>query len=359
MASFDTVSDGILRLEDVDDGHIPGGGCSSSSASTSINGTKLAINLSKAHTKFVTVFDELVEATWSQRAYEYALDKKHPWGVYILNSEALDSHLDVETLYQSGDKERAIALRYLRALVYERGASLVAADFPRIHGTVVWCLQSGVTNSVEYHIDYAELYRYETNIIHPPLYAGTAHVSPPTVVMKGGHFMVNTDGLDHYRKFGYKGRKRPGDLLLDIENNDGGSWLQVPYHSNRGILHDGDLPHLSTPVENILPATDRRVILGFNCFTDEVGPCCARAPEHSDAFNRTVRLYQTLASAQAGNSESIGKYANTSDSTSNGTVSTKKSPSVITVQDIKKNPALAKLLVAAAKRVKEAALDKG
>jgi hypothetical protein len=27
-------------------------------------------------------------------------------------------------------------------------------------GTAVWCLASGVTNEVEYHIDYAELYRY-------------------------------------------------------------------------------------------------------------------------------------------------------------------------------------------------------
>lgn len=28
-------------------------------------------------------------------------------------------------------------------------------------GTAVWCLASGATNAVEYHIDYAELYRYQ------------------------------------------------------------------------------------------------------------------------------------------------------------------------------------------------------
>ena len=36
------------------------------------------------------------------------------------------------------------------------------------------------------------------------------------------------------------------------------------------------------------------MILGFNCFSNTVGACCLRAPEHSDAFNRTVRLYQVI-----------------------------------------------------------------
>ena len=73
--------------------------------------------------------------------------------------------------------------------------------------TAVWCLSSGVTNEVEYHIDYAELYRYETHIIQPPLFAGTCHLSPFTSNndMIGGDFMANIRGLDHYLKFGYKG----------------------------------------------------------------------------------------------------------------------------------------------------------
>jgi hypothetical protein len=32
-------------------------------------------------------------------------------------------------------------------------------------GTAVWCLQSGMKDEVQYHIDYAELYRYNVIII--------------------------------------------------------------------------------------------------------------------------------------------------------------------------------------------------
>ena len=206
----------------------------------------------------------------------------------------------------------------------------VGGAAPRVHGTVVWCLCSTKHSSVEYHIDYAELYRYETNVIHPPLYAGTAHVSPlntSTVyddftgqekgAMKGGSFCVNTDGLNHYQKFGYKGKLAKSTIIDEKENSEGSnktaiknvsdvlfcdlqqnpSWQEIRYRRNRGILHDSDFPHLSTPVTALSPGI-KRCILGFNCFSKEVGECCA-APEHSRAFNRTIRLYQTLADAMA------------------------------------------------------------
>lgn len=37
-----------------------------------------------------------------------------------------------------------------------------------IAGTVVWCLSSHVSAAVEYHIDYAELYRYQNESNHSP-----------------------------------------------------------------------------------------------------------------------------------------------------------------------------------------------
>ena len=76
-------------------------------------------------------------------------------------------------------------------------------------GTAVWCLCSDETDSVQYHIDYAELYRYETNVIYPPLYAGTCQVSPfnGDDDMVGGDFQANIRGIEHYREFGYKGTK--------------------------------------------------------------------------------------------------------------------------------------------------------
>jgi len=60
-------------------------------------------------------------------------------------------------------------------------------------------------------------------------------------------------------------------------------------------LHDGNYPHLSTAIEYIRPDY-KRVILGFNCFTKELAECNIRATEHSDAFNRTIKLYQMMSS---------------------------------------------------------------
>ncbi len=47
---------------------------------------------------------------------------------------------------------------------------------------------------------------YETNIIYPPVYAGTCQVGPVLSEddMIGGAFKANTGGLAHYRRFGYK-----------------------------------------------------------------------------------------------------------------------------------------------------------
>ncbi len=43
-------------------------------------------------------------------------------------------------------------------------------------------------------------------MIYPPIYAGTWQVAPvySEEDMLGGAFKVNTGGLDHYKRFGYK-----------------------------------------------------------------------------------------------------------------------------------------------------------
>jgi hypothetical protein len=91
-------------------------------------------------------------------------------------------------------------------------------------GTAVWCLASDETDSVKYHIDYAELYRYETNIIYPPIYAGTCHLSPLNgdADMIGGDFQANVRGVDHYRQFGYK-----GELIDDAEHYASSHFLHL------------------------------------------------------------------------------------------------------------------------------------
>jgi hypothetical protein len=325
MSSFSE----LVVIEDFEDGQKPGGTSSKQ---------RLAINKGKQSEGFFSVFDELLPDLWCERAYEYALKRNgKPFGVYILTSEALDSGLDAEGLWQQGQEQKALSLVATRALVFERGRSTLEQDIERIHGTAVWCLSSGVTNSVQYHIDYAELYRYETNITHPPLYAGTCHVSPLEAgEMVGGSFMANMRGLEHYKRFGYKGRLAVSEtkddrtaLEEDMESDP--AWQSVRYRRNRGIFHDGDLPHLSTPIRSIAEGK-RRVIFGFNCFSADVGESCIRAPEHSDAFNRTVKLYQAMAAPKASAEGAEGK---------------------VRAKDVLRNPALAKLLVMAAKKVKD------
>ena len=90
--------------------------------------------------------------------------------------------------------------------------------------------------------------------------------------------------------------------------NDDDRWVTVPYAFNRGIVHGGDLPHLSAPVESILATGCRgggdgcdprvsRVIVGLNVFGHDVGPLVSRAPEHSRPFRRRVRLYRSAINA--------------------------------------------------------------
>ena len=132
------------------------------------------------------------------------------------------------------------------------------------------------------------------------------------------------------------GRLAGSDLLMtkDIDSCD---WIRVKYKRNRGILYDGDSPHMATKIDSISPLK-RRVILGFNCFTDIVSECNQRAPEHSDAFNRTIKLYQAVKGVD-GNDDVVSKRSR------------------ITAADVLKNPELAKLMVAAAKRMKSLAKD--
>jgi hypothetical protein len=193
----------------------------------------------------------------------------------------LNPELSPDTLWAAGtplDKEKAISLLVYRQYFEQHGTEFLQKDQARIHGVAVWCLSSGQSNQVQYHIDYAELYRYETNIIHPPLYAGTCQLSPLRGKdMIGGDFYANMSGLDHYRDFGYKGLLKPeAELTEDIEAS--GDWVRMRYKQNRATLHDGDLPHFSSPVTHLVP-DKLRVILGLNFFSEAVGECCVRAPE--------------------------------------------------------------------------------
>lgn len=147
-------------------------------------------------------------------------------------------------------------------------------------------------------------------------------------------------------------------MTIDSLSND---WITVPYRHNRGILHDGDYPHLSTPITYIKPGI-KRVILGFNCFTEELSECNTRAPEHSDAFNRTIKLYQAMSNIGVSVTAApvSNKYSQHNTDTNIPAHEPEKVSRVpnkkgggINVKDLIKNPALSRLIVLAAKKVKE------
>ena len=169
-----------------------------------------------------------------------------------------------------------------------------------IHGVAVWGLASSEQDTVQYHLDYAELIRYEYNVMVPPVLAGTLHCTPGTMV--GGAFAVNLQGMKHYETHGYKGKLSGDDMAgyqtppqeSEIHVDPKTQWMTIPYRYNRLICHSGQLPHLSTPIESLPSPTTKRVILGFNFFCHDVGPTVQQAPEHSKAFRKRVQLSQCL-----------------------------------------------------------------
>ena len=218
----------------------------------------------------------------------------------------------------------------------------------KIHGVAIWALSSDVDNEVQYHIDYAELIRYEYNIIYPPLLAGTIQCSPFNKhhpenkdyenrirfgKMEGGDFAVNIEGLDHYSEHGYKGKKSQDpmggynhessyqylpslfsssvchDILTTFKSPStkrNSSWIEIPYIYNQGIIHHGSYPHLSTSIKQISTPTQhknennsnyQRVILGINLFGHDIGAIVKEAPEHSISFRKKVKRMQALSRA--------------------------------------------------------------
>jgi len=224
------------------------------------------------------------------------------------------------------------------------------------HGVAVWALSSSPGQAVSYHVDYAELLRYEYNVTVPPLWAGTVQCSAlwndrhgcqdesDEQCMRGGEFCVNLRGLAHYSEHGYKGNlsgdsaggwRRPDPKAGGVDVNEESQWVTIPYAFNRGIVHHGDLPHMSVPINGIgadgnSPVS--RVIVGFNVFGHDVGVRIAKAPEHSTSFRRKVRFYRSTINASTKENNGAGG---------------KTRPSGMDLTQIRKNKGLTKLLVLA------------
>mmetsp|Transcript_38925 Transcript_38925/g.81426 ORF Transcript_38925/g.81426 Transcript_38925/m.81426 type:complete len:636 (-) Transcript_38925:49-1956(-) len=354
---------------------------------------------------------------WRQKMIRYYMWQKHERlssdekkEEQIETNHEKNSHLqrhldDMENIRHLLAVE-AVAKFFLETIPFQPGTTEVVKAHPgqssnetlfdtaqilkKAHGVAVWALSSSPGQSVSYHIDYAELLRYEYNVTVPPLWAGTVHCSAlwndrgsssdnqcnnllpeshsDQNCMKGGEFCVNLRGLDHYAENGYKGNisgnklggwSRPSNatsgqcLKGEIHVNDDDQWVTIPYAFNRGIVHHGEFPHLSAPIQGIGTQDSNsadgdgrgaspqisRVIVGFNVFGHDVGAHIAKAPEHSKPFRRKVRLYRSTINASMTGQTSVGE---------------KSRQGGMDISQIRKNKGLTKLLVLAKReKVKE------
>ena len=262
---------------------------------TSPNPTTL-IRAKNVRRRFLRIYDDAIPNELCAALAEDAVKRGRPWGCYVPLST-----LDQEDTEGEGPVDDATRQQWARRVVrsvLERSKEDISLD--AAHGVAVWCLASPERGAVDYHVDYCELHRRETNEIVIPLYASTVHVADledgPHINderrIEGGAFLVNSRGLNHYAECGYKGR-------LCANAFEGKNWHRVPYRRGRCTLHDGEWPHAAEETTR-LPAGKRRVILGLNVFGENVAEVNLRAPEHSDAFNKTVKLYQAAGNTGGG-----------------------------------------------------------
>ena len=118
--------------------------------------------------------------------------------------------------------------------------------------------------------------------------------------------------------------------------------------------------------------------MGFNLFPffDPLNECCLRAPEHSRAFNRTVKLYQALngmtVSLPAATTDLQGEGGKGIENADSDLEGSEKGGSIrpttstgpvagqgVTATAFLKNKPLGRLLVMAARRLKEAKAKEG
>ena len=293
---------------------------------------KIVRDFPRDHPKAHVIVDQAVSKCTADQLYASAMKAK-VWGVYVSvddlqlrNSTSRSVPIILEVQQDEAENlelyRHALARQAIQEFLVNNlaGQEVISQnDWARTHGVAVWVIASDCDDETEYHLDYAEQVRYETNVIFPPIYGATLHVSPlhndtcgetveegqrKTSLLEGGSFYVNVKGIEHYEKYGHKTRKQPTRLTTDeleeLSQTEPG-WERVPYLYRRGILCDGELPHLSGRVRTLPTSVSssegvelpiKRVIVGFNLFPSEIGACVAKFPEHSGAFNRYVRLSQ-------------------------------------------------------------------
>lgn len=317
------------KLHPFNDGHTP------ETFSRSMNDSKCKIVIYNDETNTITattnntttdtnqstiqMYQHVLPDDLCQKIYNMTCEMDEPWGTYVTKEKALKpNEIDATTSSSESDVDhiarQAVGHFFNRdhskAHLLHGSGPLHPFDDERVHGVQVWALSSSIGSSVAVHIDYAEYVRYCHNVIVPPLYAGTIQCTPYNI--QGGDFAVNTRGLECYKEHGYKGsfvENRMGTWKKNPDQNpsissgpslDENGWVTIPYKYNQGILHSGNLTHLSSPVEHIEGTNSKRVIVGFNVFAKDVGSFVEKVPEHSDQFRRMVKLNRSIKTNECG-----------------------------------------------------------
>ncbi|ETV67995.1 hypothetical protein, variant 4 [Aphanomyces astaci] len=178
-----------------DDGFQPTG---ASSASGTPSSGYMVTDQPRALPGVFRVTENAVSESLAAQLYASAVDVR-VWGVYVLTTEIFDKHLEAFPDSKEDHARHTLALHAIREFLVDSQA-LPSQDWDNTHGVVVWVITSDVDDVVAYHIDYAEMFRYQTNITYPPLYSGTLHVSPLSAdTIHGGAFYAHPDGLSHYK----------------------------------------------------------------------------------------------------------------------------------------------------------------
>lgn len=258
----------------------------------------------------LTVITDAVDPELALHLYEYTVQRNEPWGAYI-RLESFDKEGSV--VLSAGGTEpdvEMLSIDTLHSLFSRSLGKLIQDDLKHVHGFSVWAVLGGVGFETAYHMDYAEMYRRETNIIRPPIHGLTLQVCPlPADLLAGqvvgGTFGAHLDGLDHYRRTGYKTRKQPttGDAPTADWGSDAG-WMYVPYKFNQATICSGELPHAADKVK-AWPEGLQRVVLGINSMGFIEGPTEMRVPQHSKAFKRMMQLERL--SAHLGGPEQLAR----------------------------------------------------
>jgi hypothetical protein len=279
-------------LVDIDDGHVP----ENLPRDTPTKLVDYPWLFARKEEAGVHIFQGALPESLVDAAYHKTIDASQPsWGDYVTLTE-------VQKCWDSDDGKvddlvTKLAAQYLK-LTMDSNPSLrltkngkatkqqdqcsalwTAEDLHVIHGVAVWALESTEGAQVPYHLDYAEQIRYESNLIVPPLMAGTLQCTKDRLI--GGDFLISLQGIPHYLRHGYKA------TTIDDE------MIHIPYQYNQLLCHYGNLPHASAKVQKI-EGSQRRVIVGFNVFGHDFGALVQKAPEHSDAFRRKVQVQRAF-----------------------------------------------------------------